>query len=233
MSQLSESGTLIEEWCNNRSINIKTLGKYIREYTGLKTEISKSMTPEMLTFITSLSNVFKNSTLGLKSTNLLTIALLFGFPFNVCKKIIGSSHYVSCYTPALDNVYTIGSLAFTRFIPNTLVSPMYLENYLLYLKINIETDTIMSLHHITPTDISIINHIYRPSLYDECEIAKHDITKYVDTIMASTSIEPAMIGKLGKLVTTIVETISETKLDITRSYDVDMHRLNRRIMELT
>lgn len=232
MKEFSANLDRIQEWCTNRYINIDTVAKFIKELSNLKIELSKSMTSDVLKFIGSLSAIFKTSPIDYKTSNIINIALLFGFPFNVCKKIHGSSHYVSIYTPALDNVYTIGSMAKARYIPNTLVRPLYLENYVLYLNVDVETNTILGLHHITPAEISIINHVYRPSVFSEYELHKKEISQYVDKIMGSHDIEPSMIGKLAQLITTIGEAVNEAKIDVTQSYDSDMSKLNKNIIRL-
>ena len=117
-------------------------------------------------FIFSTSYAFTQ-----KNIKKLDLCLFFGFCLNVCKRIKESDYYVSIYFPHLSNMYQITTYSSkisygvyeNKLI--TFVNNMYLYNYIIYLKLDIENNNISLIHHISPNLISLMSHIYNKNKF--------------------------------------------------------------------
>jgi len=152
---IEKHSNAIRKWCDQRYLDIDTFLKYTVEYAIFRTSLNKSLTDEIINFMKDMQKSIKFNT---KNKN--TTALLYGFPFNVCKQIYDCDYYLSMYYPLLINTYKISSLSPYKPKLNTFVSVQNMKDYLLYLNINIEFDTISCLHRIDSNTISILNNIY-------------------------------------------------------------------------
>ena len=149
----------IQNWCMNRNISYEKISTYLTQYMKLRADFTKKITNEYLDFFKQLKS--KLSLFLIDNTyDAITISLLFGYPFNICKKLKSSNYYVSIYAPSLNNMYQMSSLSPYKFVSTSLISEMYTFDYLLYLTINIENNTINCLHHVTPKLFMLFDHIY-------------------------------------------------------------------------
>lgn len=153
--------TKIYNWCSIRNLDTDIFIKYITKYAKIRTTINKKMSLDTCNFLKLLHNGLKKSKIIDTNTNLILLSFYLGFPFHVCVNINRSRYYLSLIDPLLTNTYQIASLYSYTFLPNTLLqlqNPIY--EYILYLSINIESDTITCLHKIDPTFISILYEMY-------------------------------------------------------------------------
>lgn len=174
MEMLKNKRGLVE-WCSNRQLDYVKVITYLQSYIKIRTDINKNMSEENRQFITDFKSKIRINEID-PSVNKVTLALLFGYPFNVCKKINESSYYMSAYMPSLSNMYQIGSSSMYKFRPIMLMDDEYTKDYLLYLKVNIEDNTIACLHKITPDVMILLDNIYLRKYYSEI-LNTYDYTK--------------------------------------------------------
>lgn len=155
--ELNLKKKLIIEWCEHRQLDYTKCIKYIQTYAQLRIDIKRNMSDDDRKFISEIKSNLKTSKI---TQDKILLALLFGHPFNVCKKIKESNYYISAYLPSLNNMYQIGSASAYKFKPIMLMSVEYTYEYLLYLMINIENNTIIALNKITPELIMMLDNIY-------------------------------------------------------------------------
>jgi hypothetical protein len=148
---------------------------YFNTYASTKLLFNILLTNDNMDFLNELRNNMENSMFIIrKKLDPIILAILLAFPFNICKKADNMNYdqyYLSLYSPVLTNIYTIESLLPYKFVPVTFANKKYLQNYVLYMKLNIEYDTISCLHHVTPEIITVLANIYD---------RKHFNTMYVD-----------------------------------------------------
>lgn len=177
----------ITNWCNLRKLNSQVIANYIYQYCNLKSKLLRKMTTQRIDFMKELTNKFnKTSIFEDRRVNLMDVALIFGYPFNVCKKVDESKYYLSLYNPNLDNIYKIQSLSSYKFKPNTLVDLSHLQNYLLYFTLDIDEetgdDTMICLHKVEPKLITILAHIYNNKVFSR--ITRNDnLMKQIDKLI--------------------------------------------------
>jgi hypothetical protein len=156
MNTIGKNINEIKKWCDQRNLDLEIFVKYIDEYAKFRSLLNRNMTDENINFIKQMQQILGKNVIH----NRHTIALLFGFPFNVCKKIKDSDYYLSMYHPLLTNTYKISSLSPYKPKLNSFISIQNMQDYLLYLNINIEFDTITCLHRIDPSLIIMMRNIY-------------------------------------------------------------------------
>jgi hypothetical protein len=172
----------IVEWCSERKIEFKTIMTYYANYIDMKCSVNIKMTKSVLDVTSTIRENFRKYSVLIfdeRKTKLLDLALLFGFPFNVCKKMKSSEYYLSLYSPVLTNAMQIETGRKYKYEHNSLMSSQYLQNYLLYIKINVETDVITCLQYITPELITLMGHIYSKNHFKKMKIDEKEIIKFV------------------------------------------------------
>jgi hypothetical protein len=199
--------------------------KYLSNYTHLKMEITKYMTAEIIDFFSKLKKVLDTSTIAYKPIDLITVSLLFGFPFNLCKKIDNVHYYISLYTPSLDNTYTITSFYAKKYVPSTIISDMYLENYIFFLKTNIEDNSISGLHYVTPEIMAI--------LAEGLEIAAADISTHTKTVLTNPKLTPTDHSNFSQILLSVNSVLKSAYNDMVLAYDPSMRELNGNIIKLS
>lgn len=152
-------------WCNVNNLNGPTLVNYIKEYLKLKSMVSRNMTPELTALINSISGSFERTAIMMeRNVKSIDLALLFGFPFNICKKIDKSNYYLSLYNPNLDNIYLISSSSRYKYKPISLIKIQNFQKYIMFLTLstNVETDenNLACIHKVDAKLFSILSHIY-------------------------------------------------------------------------
>lgn len=164
--KISQNVEQIVSWCKIRGLDWKIMIKYISFYNDLRIRIGKIMTTDVVKLLDTLSICFKKTfqaapikLLELDSNSYISLALLMGFPFGICAKIHDKS-YLSVANPYITNVYDLTSLSKYKFVPSMLVPYEMLAEYLLYLKINIEFDTVTCVHKIDPELFCVYDSIY-------------------------------------------------------------------------
>lgn len=179
----------IKSWCNLRNVDFMTMTSYFKTYIKRRSEISRIMTPELIIFIKKmkenvivkrLHDYFEKMSIKIDNINL---ALMFGFPFNICRKIDSSLEYISIYSPTLEESYNVPSMSPYKFLPKTFVKQTYLHKYLFYLKLNLETKAIECLHYVTEDAIKMLGNIYNAEHFDNLNndesFIKADILNYI------------------------------------------------------
>jgi len=172
----------IISWCSKRNIDFKSIVLYYVKYIDMKCSVNIKLTKNILDEIVKIHENFKvhsNLIFNDRKTKLLDLALLLGFPFNVCKKMKSSDYYLSLYSPVLTNAMQIETGRKYKYAKNSLMSEQYLQNYLLYIKINVETDGITCLQYVTPELITLIGHIYSKSHFKKMKLDEKEIIKFI------------------------------------------------------
>lgn len=158
-SEIGEKKQKIYDWASTRQLSAVKITDYMKAYIKLRTDINKNLSNEDREMITNLKSKLKLNDLP-DSINRVTLSLLFGYPFNVCRKIQNSNYYMSVYVPSLNNMFQIGSSSMFKFKPIMLIEAENTQQYLMYLVVNIENNTIACLHKIQPELIMLLNNIY-------------------------------------------------------------------------
>jgi hypothetical protein len=154
----------IKQWCELHNLNHEILINYLKEYSKFNIKLYKEIDDTYINLINKLSESFTK--LSSRKINKLELALLLGFPFNVVRNI-GSMNYLSVYNPILTNTYQINLKIYD------------MNNYLLYLKLDIEKNQISCLHKISPKLITILSNIYSKKHFDKLKIDESSISKFI------------------------------------------------------
>jgi hypothetical protein len=161
---------LLKKYCDVHNINFKLISTYINKYFTLQLKINKFMTLELKHVIDNIKVNFDKIVLTTeRKIDKLELCLLFGFPLNICKKMNNSIYYLSMYNPKLSNMYSINSTSLFKYKPNTIITDININNYVLFLttKLNEETDdnNLTCIHNITPELFTIMRNIYSENNY--------------------------------------------------------------------
>lgn len=230
----------IQIWCNTNNLNFATFMEYIKEYCKLRSSLSRKMIKQREEFIVTLKNNFaKLSIFEERQLDLVDISLLFGFPFNVCKKVDDTIYYLSLYNPNMDNVYKIKSTSDYKYKPNTLVNLAQLQNYVLYftIEINPETDddTMACLHKVDPSLITILAHIYNKRTFTKIT-SNTNLMKSIGEIIDKR--EPDKSTDLGRMILNYTKTLEQIETDLSEysrkqsmSVIINIDKRNERIFE--
>jgi hypothetical protein len=181
----------IIQWCKDRNIEYTIIRTYLREYINLRSLITRLMSDDLIFFLKKLkknltlkklNTIFKSSNLFLeRNIEPIDLALLFGHPLNICRKIDSSNNYISIYTMSLDDTYKIKTIGDPRYnsVSNTFLSDRYLQKYLLFLNTDIETNTISCLHYVTPKIITILGNIYSKEHFNRM-VENNSVNKFIE-----------------------------------------------------
>jgi hypothetical protein len=182
----------LKEWCLNRSINPEIIIKYTQKYFELEYKYLQIMSKEENAYI-FLNNLRKKflSIDSLYSENKLKTSLLFGFPQNLVVKIQKNNKYLSLYSHNFKNIFAISSFSVSQLTNyekkyKTFVIDSNLEEYLLYLKNDIEREEISMLSNIKISDVLLLSYIYKNEfdIDDETlEFIKDKISKYKEAVV--------------------------------------------------
>ena len=172
--KLKQNQSKIIEWCNKRHLNYNILKSYISNYITTKVRVLSKITKVLSNKLETLGPLFKQF-ISEHKHNKIDMALLFGFPLNTLIKMNNSKYYLSVYNPMLTNASQISSLSQYKFRPSTFINNIFLEEYLLYLNINIENDSVSCLHYIKPELIVSLAHIYTKSHFEKMCIDEKEI----------------------------------------------------------
>lgn len=171
----------ITSWCNQRNLDVNVMIKYSNEFPKLRANILKNITNKYTSLINQTSHIFRTMK-NITPKNKLTFALLFGFPFNMCTNIQGTDFYLSVFLPTLLNSYKISSLSPYKPIYNTFVHQYYLQKYVLFLNVNVETNMINCLHAIDPAIISLLPNANISSIMN---IKRDDVDESITEFIAA------------------------------------------------
>jgi hypothetical protein len=163
----------IIDWADERNLDSSIIIKYLKKYIKFKSTVTRLMSDDFVFFlkrlqestaVKNISNYFqKNNIIFERDIKSLDLALLLGFPHNICRKVDYSEYYLNIYSMILSNTYKIETFPKFSTNLNSFVSNQYLQKYILYLKSDIESDKISCLHYIKPSTFTILGHIYTPS----------------------------------------------------------------------
>lgn len=222
MTKLKEKQNDVMQWCDVSNVNIKTIIKYLITYSKLKNLMAKNFTQKMEDVVNTISTSFKKASILIeRNIKPIELALLFGFPFNVCKKMGNSTYYLSLYSPNFDNIYTIQSSSKFKYKPNVLIREQYFQKYILYLSLttNSETDqdTLSCIHKIEPELFTILSHIYSEDSFKK--ITSNDkiidqIEKIINNGNGSTDMN------LSYAIISYTQTIKDTEKDTANCSDL-------------
>ena len=170
----------IKKWCDGYGLNFEIMMKYFSNYIVLESFVYRNMTDEFMELVTRIKKNLSSADLFReRQVDLIDFCLLFGFPLNICKKIDNSQYYLSLYTPILTNALQLQSISPYKIIYTTFVNKMYLQEYLLYLNIKIDTDSINAVHYITPKLITMFGHIYSSKHFKQMKPNEREIQRFI------------------------------------------------------
>jgi hypothetical protein len=155
--QIIKYNDKITNICKKISINPITIQKYFMNYIYIKKNI----------LILNLENDFNLSILlnGVKiksiyKNNPILACFLHGYPFNIVKKMGNSPFYISTLNPYLDNVYSIATISRNYLKPQIICNDIYLSNYVFYLNLKLDTNTINILSYVSDDEVKNIYNIF-------------------------------------------------------------------------
>lgn len=214
---IRENAQKIIGWCDVRHLDANVLVNYLVEYYNFKSKFNRKMTAKKTSFIQELkANFSKTSVFSERNLDLVDVAIVFGFPFNICKKVSESSYYLSMYNPNLDNIYKIQSTSKYKFKPNILMEPSNLSNYLLYFKLDIDPDddddTMICLHKVDPKLFTILSHIYNKKQIVRITHNENIMNKIDNLIKSKISDKTS---DLSKMMINYTKTLTEMEKDLT------------------
>lgn len=214
----------IINWCDNRDINSDIIFSYINNFTNLQLNLKKYIDEKFILFLEQMQNIFTQaSQIKYKKIDTILLALMFGFPFNICKKISGSHHhYLSVYNPTINNLYTIQSLSFWKYIPCISFNPVYTENYILYLQLKLINDEMSIIHYINKDILTFLNNIYNNEIIMNYTITSDSITKFIDTLFSDKDIDLKQSKQILHAISLITKNIKEIKLDFHNNQNKDI-----------
>jgi hypothetical protein len=213
---IKENAPKIIDWCDLRHLDANVLVNYLVEYYNFKSKFNRKMTAKKISFFQELkANFLKTSVFSERNLDLVDVAIVFGFPFNICKKVSESSYYLSMYNPNLDNIYKIQSISKYKFKPNILMEPSNLSNYLLYFKLDIdpddEDDTMVCVHKVDPKLFTILSHIYNKKQFVRITHNENIMNKIENLIKSKISNKTS---DLSKMIINYTKTLTEMEKDL-------------------
>lgn len=206
----------IQIWCDVNNLDNMIFMKYLYEYCKLRSTLSRKMIKQTQNFIIDLKKSFKKTNIiEDRQLNLIDVALLFGYPCNICKKVDESMYYLSLYSPSLNNIYKIKSTSQYKYKPNTLANLLHLQNYVLYFTINInpetDEDTMACLHKVDPKLITIMAHVYNKNTFSKYT-SNINIMKKIREVIDSNEIDKN--SELGKMIINYTKTLNQIESDL-------------------
>lgn len=170
----------IKIWCKDRFVNYNIMVSYLKKYMILQKKILQIKIGEYSHIINILKDKFSKWDMNNRNIDKIELSFLFGYVYNVCKKIPQSNFYLSVSKPVLTNSFRIESFSPYKFIPNSFMTIEYTQNYLLYLKSHVEFNTISCIHYINPQTITMLGHIYSRKFFETIMGDKSSVKEFID-----------------------------------------------------
>jgi hypothetical protein len=167
--------------------------KYYKEYNRLKKVISTQVTKSRNDYEKYLHRKYKDIILNGEN---ITLSLMHGFCYNICKKI-HNDKYISMINLTDTGIYQIPNTTAYSNTRRVLINRSKINNYVLFLKLELEGKNITWLHFIHPKSFSYISYVYNKYRIEHMnKIATtriYNITKY-------KSIKNNIIRELSKYI---------------------------------
>ncbi|AYV81651.1 MAG: HrpA-like RNA helicase, partial [Harvfovirus sp.] len=214
---------LIADWASRRSLKIDTIKNYIRRYLKLKNILLINESGDSDSFVqykvSHLADILKPTLVDaysniatLDSDKKLMLSLMRGFKKQIVRKLV-DSYYLSIYEPTITSAYTIEKISTRSKIDSTLVDNKYLQNYVLYLDLDQEKNTISLLNQLDISLIKSIGYIYtRDMVYN----------KYMKYLLSNVQEELRMKTVSQTVVSFYKKGLRETLYDLLNAHDVDI-----------
>jgi hypothetical protein len=145
---------------------IKQTISFIKMYLALQDSVIKLYNPNRRNInytkeIIKYSLVYKKYDVEDK----IIMSFLLGYPYNVVKYIDSTNNYISIYNPQINNIYVIKKLKIilnskNAYVDSTFINEEYKKNNLLYLSIDVATDSIQCLIYIPESYLKYLNKVY-------------------------------------------------------------------------
>ena len=211
MTFVGANRTVINEWCRRRWLKTDVIMRYVERYLSLQNIIFSNGSD-----VSTVVSLLKSTFVGGAGPELLgeddrvTLSFLYGFKYHLSKKLAGD-HYISVYEPSLGNVR---SLKRTGPYIQTLVDPVYLQNYVLYLAEGTD-GRIRLLHWLDPRLIRFLSAVYTNDLvYDK--YARYSTREVkVETLGPTVTSNAELINVYGK-------SLEEILADLVGVHDPDI-----------
>ena len=173
----NKNDELVKLWCVNKYLDKKILDEFDKEYNINKENL-------MSTFKIN-KNIYANKIINLSKHSVISICMLLSLQYNMCKKITGTQRYLSVINPSISNTFILPILTPVNEAPSylTLIDPIYLENYILYLKKDGITDEITNLIYIEPQILPVIHDIFIKTIDYSKEINIQETSTIINKII--------------------------------------------------
>jgi hypothetical protein len=160
---------IINDWSIKHGVNSKSMINFTREYLNMNDKISKiyhptSSSKDYSAYIKTQKTKYISMIDG--DVDPIKLSFCLAVPFNIGKSITSTGKYMNIYSPTLDNIYSIQSLAKKRYIPATFTSSIYTSNYIYYVGVNVELGTIYCLSYIPIKYLKYLGNIFSPERID-------------------------------------------------------------------
>lgn len=226
---LEEKENIFKDWCKQNYLNSDTVKKCLIEYIKLSNSINRyndknydvdydaiAMSTAFdipLDYFSKMIQVPASVSISNKQEENIITSILYGWNYNIVKRMGGSQLFLDINAPSPQNVYEITPLTKKVKIPNTTLDKKHYGEYQLYLARDIET--IMLINRIDPKKLPLIAPLtYKPEKYNSENFniiqKEKELTKLLYSL-GSNSQSP--------LAKNYLLSIRKIKQDIVNSYD--------------
>jgi hypothetical protein len=171
--KIKEKYDIVEKWCKFSGINPEKIKNYVANYIKIKNLFYTTDNKKNRNNVTISEGVkIIKGLSGYALTHMTnkiskaTLSFMYGFPYNVAKKIAETPFYISMFDPTLVNVYSIATSTAPGIMPivyNTVMDQKYANNYVLFLKHDTKNNSMLGLHYVNTESIKYLGHIYTPN----------------------------------------------------------------------
>ena len=223
-SDIETNENKIKNWCKYNYVDYITFNTFLKSYIKILTMFykkekkaydinidEKNMDIEFTWFDTVLHK-FKQT--HFDKNTAINMSLLHAYGINVCKNIIGSDLYVNIYNPVPEYIYTIKKIHPNINVYDTLLTNNCISDYVLYISIDNNTDSIYVLQSIN------VELIQQATLFTYIPLKlKKMLNKDYHTKMIEQVLETIDTEKKKKIIHNYIKTIHKIYSDLINTYD--------------
>ena len=208
ISVLDSNKSKLALWAKSKGINPNILIQYLKSYAMFNSQIENYYSDYESDTNIDIKLLFKQMA---NDYDPITIAILFAYPYNICKKITKTPRYISIFNPSIINTYVISS---NDKLTNPLDS-IYLEDYIIYMYHDIEKEQIYGLGYVSMGMISLVNNIYNKELINKIHTSKSDLLLYTKNIIVNNE-SIKYKNSINNLLSRIISIVNGLLLDYTK-----------------
>jgi hypothetical protein len=196
----------IKEWCENNNCDYNIINTYLKTNGILKKNKKKTINYFRVSYDKLLSLIGKHDKID--------ICFFMGFPYNVVRKIDKTKYYVSCSSLCYNNIYKIANLNNSN--KNTLINDIYLSQYILYLKLDNNTDEIKCLIYLDKHNLRAFKKLYNIDNIQFYNNKNNNSKKYIETLKNKSEITTEIYTKIISSIKNIDNTIKYIYIDFSK-----------------